>query len=272
MQRYTTRYTNRPLNTQSRPDLPNRGLYILLALAAAVLLLSLVLLNQQKPGSPIAQWSAAIGVCLLQAPLFFSILKRSGYSDSPPFWFVTHVLGATLGACLILLHAAGGDWFSPPGLVLLLMLFLLIQGTVLRTVVSRSFAHLFAHSSIGLGFSVPAAMDKTELGVIIEKKIELLQRLDGKASEALFSPTLKHWLRHPRLSFCYQSLIDREARLVGTRQAAGKIRGWSRRIHMAVAVLFYGGLLAHIIVVLFFAGYVAGDGEIDWWYITAWGR
>jgi hypothetical protein len=60
--------------------------------------------------------------------------------------------------------------------------------------------------------------------------------------------------------------------MVGARQAAGKIRGWSRRIHIAVAVLFYGGLLAHIIVVLFFAGYVVGDGEIDWWYITAWGR
>jgi len=260
------------LNTQSRPDLPNRGLYILLAFAAAVLLLSLVLLNQQKPGAPIAQWSATIGVCLLLAPLFFSILKRSGYSDSPPFWFVTHVLGATLGACLILLHAAGGDWLSPPGLVLLLMLFLLIQGTVLRTTVSRSFAYLFARNSIGLGFSAPTTLNKIELGKLIERKTVLLQRLDGEASEALFSPTLRHWLRRPWLSFRYQSLIDREARMVGARQAAGKIRGWSRRIHMAVAVLFYGGLLAHIIVVLFFAGYVAGDSEIDWWYITAWGR
>jgi len=41
---------------------------------------------------------------------------------------------------------------------------------------------------------------------------------------------------------------------------------------MAVAVPINGGLPAHIIVVLFFAGYVAGDSEIDWWYITAWGR
>jgi hypothetical protein len=260
------------LNTQSRPDLPNHGLYILLALAAAALLLSLVLFSQQKPGSPIAQWSAAIGVCLLLAPLFFSLLKRSGYSDSPPFWFVTHVLGATLGACLILLHAAGGNWLSPPGLVLLLMLFLLIQGTVLRTTVSRSFAHLFAHSSIGLGFSAPTTLSKIELGKLIERKTALLQRLDCEASEALFSPTLGHWLGHPWLSFRYQSLIDREARMVGARQAAGKIRGWSRRIHMAAAVLFYAGLLTHIIVVLFFAGYAAGDGDIDWWYITAWGK
>lgn len=259
------------MNTQSRPDLPNHGLYILLGLAAAVLLLSLALPGQQRPGSPTAQWSAAIGVCLLLAPLLFSILKRSGYSDSPPFWFVTHVLGATLGACLILLHASGGDWLSPPGLVLFLMLFLLIQGTVLRTAVSRSFAHLFARSSMGLGFSAPATLNKTALGEIIEKKTELLHLLDHEASEALFSPALSHWLRHPQLSFRYQSLIDSEARMVGARQAAGRIRGWSRRIHMIVAVLFYGGLLTHIIVVLFFAGYAAGDSEIDWWYITAWG-
>ena len=261
-----------PLNTQSRPDISNHGLYLLLTLAAAVFFLSLVLFGQQKPGSPVAQWSAAIGVCLLLAPLLFTILKRSGYIDSPPFWFITHVFGATLGACLILLHAAGGNWLSPPGMVLFLMLFLLIQGTLLRTVVSRSFAHLFARSSIALGFSVPTSLDRIELGKIIEQKTELLQHLDRETPEALFSPTLKHWLKHPLLSFRYQSLIDREARMVGARQAAGWIRGWSRRIHMSVAILFYGGLLAHIIVVLFFAGYVAGDGEIDWWYITAWGR
>jgi len=48
--------------------------------------------------------------------------------------------------------------------------------------------------------------------------------------------------------------------------------GWSRRIHMLAAVLFYAGLLTHIVIVLFFAGYAAGDAEIDWWYVTDWGR
>jgi hypothetical protein len=260
------------LSAPSRPDLSNHGLYILLTLVAVALLLCLVLFNQQKPGSGIAQGSAAIGVCLLLAPLFFSILKRCGYSESPPFWFVTHVLGATLGAGLILLHAAGGEWLSPPGLLLFLMLFLLVQGTLLRTTVSRTFAHLFASKSKALGFTAPETLDKSELGKIIEEKIELLQLLDREASEALFSPTFKHWLKHPRMSLRYLSLTEREARMIGARQAAGAIRGWSRRIHMAAAVLFYGGLVAHIIVVLFFAGYAASDGEIYWWYITAWGR
>jgi hypothetical protein len=67
-------------------------------------------------------------------------------------------------------------------------------------------------------------------------------------------------------------LIDREAGVVGARQAVGALLGWSRRIHMLAAVLFYAGLLTHIVIVLFFAGYAAGDGEIDWWYVTDWGR
>jgi len=260
------------LSTPSRPDIPNQGLYILLTLVAVALLVSLALFNQQKPGSTTAQWSAAIGACLLLAPLFFSILKRCGYSESPPFWFVTHVFGATLGTGLILLHAAGGDWLSPPGLVLLLMLFLLIQGTLLRTTISRSFAYLFADKTKAAGFIAPIGLNKAELAEIIETKTELLQLLDPNASEALFSPTLKHWLKHPTISLRYQFLINRETRMIGARASAGALRGWSRRIHMAAAILFYGGLLAHIVVVLFFAGYAAGDEEIYWWYITDWGR
>ena len=40
---------------------------------------------------------------------------------------------------------------------------------------------------------------------------------------------------------------------------------------MLIALLFYLGLLAHVVVVLFFAGYAAHGGAIDWWHITAWG-
>jgi len=260
------------LNTPSRPDLTNQWLYILLALAALVLLFTLVGFNRQPPGSPLAQWSAASGVLLLLAPMLFSILKRGGLSDSPPFWFVTHVICATLGICLVLLHVAGGNWVSPPGLVLFLMLLLLLQGVWLRTTISRKFRYLFARNSASQEFTKPDPADKAALATIIDKKIACLGLLDKNAAEAIFSPTLWHWLAHPGLSFRYQSLIDTEARLVGARQTAGWLLGWSRRIHLLVAALFYAGLLAHVIVVLFFAGYVAGGEEIDWWYIADWGR
>jgi hypothetical protein len=41
---------------------------------------------------------------------------------------------------------------------------------------------------------------------------------------------------------------------------------------MLAALGFYLGLISHIIVMLFFAGYAAGGDVIDWWYITDWGR
>ena len=59
--------------------------------------------------------------------------------------------------------------------------------------------------------------------------------------------------------------------MVGARAGVAAGLRWSRRLHMLAALGFYLGLLAHVIVVLFFAGYVAGDGEINWWHISAWG-
>ena len=259
------------MNTPLRPDLPNHGLYVLPAVAAGILLLNLYVFDQQAPGSPLAQWSAAIGAFLLLAPMLFSVMKRFGFSDSPPFWFVAHVLCASLGICLILIHVAGGNWFSPPGLVLLLMLFLLLQGVWLRTVISKKFSYLFARNSTSGGFAIPGTLDRAALATTIDKKIECLQRLDTNASESLFSPTIRHWLAHPWLSFRYQSLADREAGLIGARQAAGTLLAWSRRIHLLAAALFYAGLLIHIVIVLFFAGYAAGGAKIDWWYIADWG-
>ena len=260
------------LNTPLRPDLPNQGLYVLPAVAVAVLLFSLYALSQQAPGSPLAQWCAAVGASLLLAPMLFTVMKRSGFSDSPPFWFVAHVLCASLGMCLILIHVAGGNWLSPPGLVLFLMLFLLLQGVWLRTAISKKFSYLFARNSASGGFAIPGTLDRAALAATIDNKIECLQLLDINASESLFSPTIRHWLAHPWLSFRYQSLADREAGLIGARQSAGTLLAWSRRIHLLAAILFYAGLLTHIIIVLFFAGYAAGDAEIDWWYVTDWGR
>ena len=156
--------------------------------------------------------------------------------------------------------------------MLLLKLFLFFQGAYLRTTVSSRFAHLFARTSIAPGFKKPESLDKVKLQVLIEYKQRILQRLDKNASEALFSPNLKHWLRHPLLSLRYQRLISIEANMVGARQSAGLVMAWSRRLHMLVASLFYLGLISHVIVVLFFAGYAAGGDEITWWYITDWGR
>ena len=163
------------------------------------------------------------------------------------------------------------SWLSPPGVVLALLVFLLLQGSLMRAVIARGFSLLFARSSVPLGFHAPAGLDRDALRAIIDAKIALLRRLNPGADEALFSPALKHWLRHPWQSCRYQWLAEREARMVGARAGAGAGLAWARRIHMLIATLFYLGLLAHAIVVLFFAGYAAGGGPIDWWHIAAWG-
>ncbi len=259
------------MNDKHRPDLSARS--ILLLAAAVVWCLVLILTRPQwpAPGSTSGQLAAAAGALLLFAPLLFVIMKRSGLAKSPPRWFIAHVLATALGCCLVFVHAAAGDWLTPPGLVLLLMLMLVLQGSLLRAHISRGFSRLFAHSSRADGFKRPYDLDKTALQALIEQKAELLRRLDPEADEALFSPALKHWLRHPGKSFRYQILAQREAAMIGVRAAAGFELGWSRRLHMLVALLFYLGLFAHIVVVLFFAGYAADGETIDWWYITDWG-
>jgi hypothetical protein len=240
---------------------------MLIIVAASVTLWPMV----TRPGSPAGQLCATFGALLLLAPLVFLVMKRSGWSASPPLWFVVHVVATSLGSCLIFIHVVSGNWLTPPGVVLLLMLFLILQGSLLRGILTRGFSLLFARSSAPTGFSAPANLDKLVLQQIIDAKTELLKTLDPAAKEALFSPALKHWLRRPYRSFRYQLLAEREAGMVGARASAGVGLSWSRRIHMLAALGFYMGLLAHIIVVLFFAGYAADGGSIDWWYITAWG-
>ena len=259
------------MNYRNRPDLSERNILLLLCCVIILAALTLAWPGLPAPGSTLGQTCALLGAILLLAPFAFVVMKRSGTTDSPPAWFIAHVLATSLGSCLIFIHVANGNWLSPPGMVLLLLVFLILQGSLLRVVLSRGFSLLFARSSAPTGFSAPAGLDKTALQGIIDAKVELLARLDANADEALFSPALKHWLRQPWNSLRYQLLVEREARMVGARAGAGVVLAWSRRIHMLAALGFYLGLIAHVIVVLFFAGYAADGGEIGWWYITAWG-
>jgi hypothetical protein len=259
------------VNYHNRPDLSERNILLLLCCVIILAALTLAWPGIPAPGSTLGQTCALLGAILLLAPFAFVLMKRSGKTDSPPAWFIAHVLATSLGSCLIFIHVANGNWLSPPGTVLLLMVFLILQGSLLRVVLSRGFSLLFARSSAAQGFTAPLGLNRNALQQVIDDKVELLARLDANADEALFSPALKHWLRQPWNSLRYQFLAEREARMVGARAGAGVVLAWSRRIHMLAALAFYLGLIAHIIVVLFFAGYAARGGEIEWWYITAWG-
>jgi quinol-cytochrome oxidoreductase complex cytochrome b subunit len=41
-----------------------------------------------------------------------------------------------------------------------------------------------------------------------------------------------------------------------------------RRGHLVLALLFVAGLAAHLVTVLFFAGYVADGREVYWWHFA----
>jgi hypothetical protein len=259
------------VNYRNRPDLSERNILLLLCCVIILAALTLAWPGIPAPGSTLGQTCALLGAILLLAPFAFVLMKRSGRTDSPPAWFIAHVLATSLGSCLIFIHVANGNWLSPPGMVLLLMVFLILHGSLLRVLLSRGFSLLFARSSAPPGFSAPAGLDKVALQGIIDAKVELLKQLDPDAHEALFSPALKHWLGQPLNSSRYQLLAEREARMVGARTSVAVELRWARRIHMLAALGFYLGLIAHVIVVLFFAGYAADGGKIGWWHITAWG-
>ncbi len=259
------------MNNNNRPDLSERNILLLLAVVIAAAASILLQPGGVPPGSVTGQLCAAAGALLFLAPLLFVVMKRSGLATSPPAWFITHVLATLFGCCLIFIHVATGEWLAPAGLVFVLLVALFVLVSLLLVAYSRGFSLLFARSGLPTGFSAPQALDKASLQRVIDDKVRLLQTLDPGADEALFSPALKHWLQHPFKSLRYQRLAEREAGMIGARSSAGRELSWPRRLHMLIAFGFYLGLLAHVIVVLFFAGYAAGGEAIDWWYITAWG-
>lgn len=240
-------------------------------LAATVIACAIAILTGLSglPGTPARQLAAIVGTALLLTPLAFTLLKRSGLSASPPTWFVVHVLASAAGCVLVFVHAAGGHWVSPPGLVLLALGFLIVQGVLARAYLSKSLSNRFAGHAAS--FSADRAVSRDALAGLIACKRVLLAELDPDADEALFSPHLGHWLRRPYLSLHYARLAGAESRLVGARRRSGLLLAYWRRVHIAIAVAFGVGVAIHVIVVTFFAGYVADGGDIYWWHLATWG-
>ena len=220
------------------------------------------------PGSPELYLTGALGALLCLIPFAFSVAKRSGKADSPPAWFIGHVLAATVGVALLVVHS-GLYVRRPPALLLAGGLFLVVQGALARAYLAHQISGIFGGkyaAIVGAG-----AVDKTQMRAIIDAKISLLGQLDPGAAEALFSPTLSHWLRHPFLSYRYVKLAKAEENLIGQRRAISPILAYWRALHIGVAFLFLVGLIVHVITVTFFAGYVADGGPVTWWHLAAWG-
>ncbi len=261
-----------PVNSAGRPDLADRRLLIWVAALALAILGYLAAkpflpAPWQRPGTEILQPVAALGAVLLLAPFLFSLGKRGGHSKIPNRLFILHVGASLLGMFLVSLHAAAA--FTGPPLVLIACLALLVlTGVVARVHVSSRMASTFGRKSAPFQAGDPDL--KTKLRALIDKKTALLARLDPQASEALFSPTLRHFLTAPLKSLAYARLVREEARLIGARRSVSRLQAWWRPVHMALAWLFLVGLVLHVVLVTLFAGYVADGRDIYWWHLAAW--
>lgn len=258
---------------RARPDLSNRFLLSLVALAMLALVAYFALVYPtlppawRTPGSGELYVAGVVGTALLLVSMGFVVVKRTGRAGSPPAWFVAHVLGGTAGAVLVAIHSAG-YLRRPPAFLFVLLLVLVALGLWGRVRLSRRMAATFATKQQSF---TPASTESREpFARVIAKKRELLHTIDASASEGTFSLTYVHWLRAPAQSLRYAKLVRNEHRLMGTRRAVRIDQAYWRLLHLGVAYVFVLGVAVHVATVTFFAGYVAAGGPITWWHITAW--
>ncbi|HXZ93489.1 MAG TPA: hypothetical protein VEG36_11490 [Burkholderiales bacterium] len=253
-------------------DLNDRRLLRLVTIAAAAIaawfaLRSWLAPAWRTPGSPELYLTGVAGVLLLLVPVAFALAKRGGASRNPRAWFNAHVYCSLAGAVLIAAHS-GLLLRRPPALLLLAIVALAALGVWARLAGARRMAATFASKT--WTFPAPEAAARERLRRLISEKRILLKDLDSHANEGTFSVTLAHLVRAPRLALAYRRLEREEARLLGTRAAAGAAQAWWRPLHLALAWIFVLGVLIHVVTVTFFAGYVAGGGPIAWWHLTKW--
>ena len=257
----------------TRPDLSNRVLIASIAAAAAILVVYFALARPvlpeawRTPGSPQLYFTGVAGAALLLVSMVFAVVKRTGGGGAAPAWFVAHVVCATVGLVLVVVHS-GGHLRRPPALMFLALLGLVTLGVWARLQGARRMAATFATKQRSFQ---PATGDRRqELAGVIAKKKVLLTEIDPAAREGTFSLTPGHWIKHPRAALRYAKLVREENRLMGVRASVGLEQALWRPLHMALGYLFVLGIVIHVITVTFFAGYVAGGGPIGWWHLAAW--
>lgn len=264
--------STRPEPVLKRPDLANRHLVGLVGVVVIALVLLVVvaqLLPEQikRPGSALLQSLAIAGSLLLLTPYVFSLKKRGGNAQVPNRLLIAHVVASLVGIVLVSVHAFA-SFSGPPLLMVASLVLLVVTGVVGRVVVSKKMAATLGTKPSAF---IPADPDlKAKIRGVINEKVALLEQIDPDADEALFSVTLKHWLRSPLKALRYARLASAEANLVGNRASVSGLQAWWRLVHVLLAWGFLFGLLVHVLLATFFAGYVADGKEIYWWHLTAW--
>ena len=85
----------------SRPVLRKNALLVALGSVAGLTVLFFTVrpvlpVAWSTPGSPELYLTGVLGAILCLTPFAFSIAKRSGMTESPPAWFIAHVLASLM--------------------------------------------------------------------------------------------------------------------------------------------------------------------------------
>jgi hypothetical protein len=251
-------------------DLSNQKLVLALSVTGCVTVLALLLvavinMPALRPGGAVGQSIAILGSGLLCMSAIVALLKRLGRASKRGF--SAHVWLACTGVVMVGAHT-GGNLAEFPALLLLTLAALMALGVWARTTGAQHMASTFGSKSAALSGYSPEL--RQHLATVIERKRTLLKRLDPSATEATFSVTPVHWLRTPLGAWRYQRLVREEKALIGTDQSVVPAQAYWRRIHQLLALGFVLGLLVHVVLVTFFAGYVAEGRDIYWWHLAAW--
>ncbi len=256
--------------SQPPKDLANPLLYRMVAGMVGVGVLGAVVAGLSsgdwaRPGSRLLQSAAILGSALLLASFAAVLAKRFGGQGKRGFH--AHVGLASLGLALVLTHWSF-NVIQFPTLLLVLLAGLIALGIWSRSRGAAMMADTFGRKHAAFRHS--AAETKAQLRNILTQKRALLAWLDARANEGTFSLQPRHWLASPFRSAAYQKLCAAESRLVGADAVLSPAHRYWRLAHRLLAWGFVAGLLLHVLLVLFFAGYVADGGAIYWWHITAW--
>ena len=252
-------------------DLSNRSLISILAGALSASIFAIIITASLTgiwglPGGPLLQAAAAIGAVCLVGSFVAVLAKRRGRPGKAGFR-VTHL------ACQHRHRASLGPWGERAA----------------KTARHAVYASAAAHRPWRLVQATRCTDDGADLW---RKARRLRQAEPGSAGRSL--PASLSRSRH-----CWPSLIRVRMRLsshhnsdIGSARrswhcairslqrkkaassvlllACRKIQARWRVVHRLAALAFVGGLLAHIIIVMLFAGYAADGGDIYWLHFAAW--
>ncbi|MBT6276996.1 MAG: hypothetical protein HOI95_23035 [Chromatiales bacterium] len=248
----------------------NRHLEVLLAVTVGISAILMVTWPWgggplTRPGSPLLQSAAMLGATALVGAFIAAMGKRFGASGQRGLR--VHIVLSAVGFMLVASHSTG-SLASPPALMLAALTGLMALGWWARTEGARRMSATFGSKPAMLSGTDDAL--RAELRALITRKVTLVTTLEPGANEGEFSLQPRHWFSAPFSAWRFSRAAKQERTLLGTRSSVSGAQAYWRGLHQLLAWGFLIGLTIHVVLVTWFASYVAEGRDIYWWHLAAW--